>query len=94
MRYDKRKTGFKGLCLTENVLINNVQLKENDRLEPSETLPDVGAIFDDIDKFPIDVTFWRSSLETLTRHRNPIFDQEIGITPQRSLTADVLHAFF
>lgn len=93
LRYDKRVNGSKGRTLTHDVLINTVQLKRDDRLEPSDTLPDV-ADCDRITTFPTVIIFWRSDAETLARHRNPMFDPEYGVTPARSLTVDVLHAFF
>ena len=93
LRYDKRDHGSHGRCLTRNIQINGKQLLENDRLEPSDELFDVGAL-NQIMNFPINIIFWRSTEDTLTRHRNPLFDRSIGITPKRSLTVDVLHAFF
>ena len=73
--------------------INGRQLRRNDRLEPSRAFPDVGKL-DCVDSFPLEIVFWRPSQETLTRHRNPLFDREIGITPKQSLVADLLHTFF
>ena len=93
LRYDKRTDGFKGRCLTRDITLNGTVLKANDRLEPSDTLTDIGA-FGDISDFPTRVVFWRSSDESMTRHRNPFFDPDFGITPRRTLTVDVLHAFF
>jgi hypothetical protein len=93
LRYDKRKDGARGRALTHDVLVNGTELKLNDRLEPSETLPDIGAV-EHIEDFPCTIIFWRAAQETMTRHRNPIFDREIGVTPARTLTIDVLHAFF
>ena len=94
LRYDKRtKDSSAGRTLMQAIVVNTVHLKLGDRLEPSYTLPDVGAL-EEISTFPTTIVFWRRSVETLTRHRNPVFDPEIGITPARSLTVDVLHAFF
>ena len=93
LRYDKRKTGARGRALTRDVLVNGVNLRSNDRLEPSKQLPDVGGL-DGITNFPLEVIFWRSSDSTLSRHRNPIFDPELGVTPKKSLVVDVLHAVF
>ena len=93
LRYDKRTDGSRGRALTRDVQIRGVELRVGDRLEPSESLNDVGALVS-ISEFPTTIMFWRKSDETLTRHRNPIFDREIGILPNRTLTVDVLHGFF
>ena len=93
LRYDKRDKGSLGRTLTRHVLVNGIRLKLGDRLEPSYSLPDIGAL-EEIVVFPKTIVFWRRSEENMTRHRNPIFDKELGVTPSRSLTVDVLHAFF
>lgn len=36
--------------------------------------------------------FWRQSAETLARHRNPIFDEALGLAPEKTLCIDILHA--
>jgi hypothetical protein len=93
LRYDKRDRGSCGRALTQDLVVNTVQLLANDRLEPSDTLPDVGDLHL-IQTFPANITFWRRSNQTLTNHRNPLFDRELGVTPRRSLTVDLLHAVF
>jgi hypothetical protein len=40
------------------------------------------------------VLFWLVSSETLARHRNPLFDITLGITPWRVLNADLLHCLY
>jgi hypothetical protein len=56
---------------------------------------DVGPGFDNLDcSTAVEIVFWRPSEEFATRHRNPIFDVSIGISPQSSLTVDLLHALF
>ena len=92
LRYDKRTQGNQGRCLTRDVNVNGVSLKVGDRLEPSEKLPDVGSL-EDL-RTPSEIIFWRKDRETLTRHRNPIFDLEIGLTPRSIMVVDLLHAFF
>ena len=37
---------------------------------------------------------WRPSEESLARHRNPLFNDELGLLPQRSLVADTLHCLY
>jgi hypothetical protein len=54
------------------------------------TVSDVGD-FEAIDIFPSPLCCWRFSNECIARHRNPNFSRELGITPSKSLTVDVLH---
>ena len=61
-------------CLTRDVKVNNVSLRSGDRLE--QNLPDIGLL-EDLE-LPSEIIFWRCSRETLTRHRNPIFDLGLG----------------
>jgi hypothetical protein len=93
LKYDKRKQGARGRALVRSIVVNGVFLKTNDRLEPSVELPDIGEL-ENLARFPISIIFWRSQDETLTRHRNPLFDADLGVTPKKSLVVDVLHAFF
>ena len=60
--------------------IPELGLAEDDRLEPSPDVRDVG-LFEDLTP-PFTVTFWRCSLDTITRHRNPLFSDAVGITPR------------
>ena len=90
LRYDKRlQGGSKGRALTEAV--PGLPLMAGDRLEPSHSLPDVGR-FDTLSHadLPKRVCFWRVAEETVCHHRNPLFDEAIGIT-MASITVDVLH---
>ena len=66
-------------------------LKENDRLEPSATLRDVGK-FDIIctTDLPLLVTFWRG-VQQRVKFRNPLFDEALGVVPDRC-GVDALHA--
>jgi hypothetical protein len=70
--------------------IAELELKANDRLEPTETLPDIGLL-EDLE-VPAIVLFWRSSDESIARHRNPLLIAATGIIPYHNLTVDVLHA--
>ena len=91
LAYDKRSNGSHGLALLGDVALDGgVRLCVGDRLEPSKSLPDVNA-FLDLAVFPKQVTFWRPAAETLSRHRNPLF-QIVGVTPPRSLTVDWMHS--
>ena len=90
--YDKRGDGNHGLCLKHDAKLRSLGLTAGMRVEPTETLPDIGAFFV-INEFPFPVTFWNSSLETMTRHRNPLFQRRLGVS-LRSLTVDILHCFY
>ena len=92
LMYDKRQEGSHGRALVSPG-VPHLGLRQGDRLEPSPSLMDIGeATFDVLDVTePVWVVFWRPSAEYLTRHRNPIFDREIGVTPHRSMTIDMLH---
>ena len=81
----------KGVLLTIDMPVYG--LVKGDRLEPSIALFDVMA-FDSLDQFPHPVTFWRVSRETNAKHRNPIFDETIGVSVEDTLTVDSLHAVF
>ena len=65
-------------------------LLKGDRLEPIPTMIDIGG-FDGINMFPFSVCFWRRSLETVCRRRNPLFDERIGITIENVIAVDSLH---
>ena len=82
--YDKRDSGSRGRALRSDVPEAN--LLKNDRLEPTEFMPDI-ADFDLIDSFPAPVVFWRPSSESTTRRRCPLVCEELGISPQ-SLALD------
>ena len=84
LRYDKRKNGNRGRCLA--VDLPELQLQKGDRLEPSISTPDTGIGFDQmpVESFPLEVKFWRVSLESITRHSNPLFQAERAATLIRS----------
>jgi len=64
-------------------------LRKNDRLEPSPHMPNTFEF--DTKTPPFWALFWRTSVETQTRHRNPFFDIDIGVTIEASLAIDFLH---
>ena len=88
---DKRADGNKGRCLSADV--PSLGLRRGDRLEPSVAVMDVFAL-ERIVSFPFPIVFWRSSMETVCRHRNPIFIRELGLSPYKVLTIDLLHCLF
>ena len=85
--YDKRVHGNRGRTIIQDM--PSLNLMKGDRLEPSTVLIDIGDSFDDIE-WPKTFTFWRMSDDTVTHHRNPIFDETIGCSPQ-SMAPDWLH---
>ena len=87
--YDRRADGSHGRTLLRDV--PELGLLARDRLEPSPELHDVG-LFELLTHFPRRVLWWRPSLETLSRHANPMFAQELGTDPSRCLVIDALHA--
>jgi hypothetical protein len=90
LKYDKRAGGNHGRTLCEDML--DLDLSMHDRLEPSEACPDVGA-FGELD-LPFTAIFWKCSEEFMTKHKNPIFDDSLGLSPKRCLTIDSLHALY
>jgi hypothetical protein len=88
LRPDKRQHGARGLALVGPV--PELNLLTDDRLEPSPSLPDVDGLA--AAELPIEVIFWRKANDTLTRHRNPLFCDALGLSPRRNLTVDELHA--
>ena len=77
--YDKSKSGNRGRCLYCSV--EKFKLREGDRLEPSSSLPDVGALEEA--RLPLEVTFWRKSEETLCRHRNMLWQDSYGMSIEK-----------
>ena len=66
-----------------------IQLQKGDRLGPSGSLPDVGAL-EKVDNFPLEVAFWRSDKQAMTHHRNPIFRKDMGIG-MKLFAVDIMH---
>ena len=90
---DKRPSGSLGRALLRIIFVGGKQLLKGDRLEPCAAVPTIKQLVS-VTMFPIvGITLWRRSAEVMSRHRNPIFDASIGITPHRSLTVDTLHGF-
>jgi len=89
LAYDKRSGTSASHGRALEIDLPEVGLCKGDRLEPSTHCPDVGAGFDAA--CPQSVTFWRPRAETLTHHRNPLFDEATGITPDRVIVVDWLH---
>ena len=84
--YDTRQKGVFGRALA--AAIPEHGLLKHDRLEPCPECPDIGDGFDRV--APARMVFWRTSAQTVTRHRNPIFNRATGITPS-TMMFDYLH---
>ena len=93
LSYDKRSSAgsSKGLALMRPV--PELGLAAGDRIEPTQRVPDVSTIFH-VKAFPAPIHFWRPSSETMTRHRNPLYDAELGVAPETHNTVDALHSVF
>ena len=89
LAYDNRASGCHGRCLLED--IPELNLKTDDRLEPSRELPNVGSFDDLVPKLPVRVTVWRQSEQTIAKHRNPMFSKTLGVTLPQTVTVDILH---
>jgi len=88
LSYDTRTYGSLGRAL--DVPLPDLHLRKGDRLEPTVELGHTAAIDND-NICPIELVFWRRSQETSVRHRNPVFIEELGLTPSLSLASDWLH---
>jgi hypothetical protein len=90
LRYDKRQDGKRGRVLIRDVPA--LGLRQHDRLEPCPGLPDIGA-FPDVPT-PCTIVFWRVTNESYARHRNPMLADDLGLSPSKALTVDLLHCFY
>lgn len=87
--YDAKPQGSRGRALKKEY--RPLQLKAGDRLEANSALRDVAEF--ELLALPATVLFWRPSLETLARHRNPLFAPGSGLSIS-SLTVDTLHCLY
>jgi hypothetical protein len=87
LAYDKRKQGARGRTIQTDMPMHS--LLKHDRLEPTIVYPDIAAV-DSCTVFPIVLTFWRQSSETLCTHRCGLFSRRSGLLPE-SLCVDELH---
>jgi hypothetical protein len=89
LAYDRRRHGANGRALYRVTdTLSAIGLRAGDRLEPCETLQDVG-LFESM-ALPARVLFWRQLAESICRHRCLLLDPNIGITAARSLALDLL----
>ena len=91
LQYDKRQHGNRGLCLTQH--FDGLGLRKGDRLEATPTMQNVAEFFL-ITAFPTTATFWRRGLEDIVLRRFPMWDEALGITPNRVIAFDIMHSLF
>ena len=89
--YDKGNKLSPGRVLKNG--IPSLGLKKGDRLELCERLQNLDN-FDVIGRFPTEILFWRKENEVSTKRRNPLFNRATGVTPQKTMTSDLLHAMY
>jgi len=88
--YDKGKGSAASRGRALKVDLPSLGLCKKDRLEPSRYLMDVGDL-DALNMYPIVISFWRRSAETMARHRCPLIMPHLGLTLDRCLGVDSLH---
>ena len=77
--FDKRSSdpGVHGLSIKPPGL-PDFNLSAGLRIEPSEALLDVGALFNLLPSYPLTITLWDTSKESIAKRQCPIFDMELG----------------
>ena len=84
-----------GRILARNV--PRLLLEAGDRLEPSVELVDTGKLR--VAHLPLRLTFWRRHMQSRActdrvLHRNPLFAEKVGRSPQLVLRIDTLHGLY
>ena len=91
LRSDHRGGGSQGLTMTAS-LAHGVLLK-GDRVEPVDG--GVGDWQQLYEESPLTkLCFWRVKKETMTKHRNPLFDSAIGTDIWNIMAVDCMHTWF
>ena len=85
LQKDYSKNGARGIALSSD--IPELGLRRGDRLEPSLENPCLESLLNSEFK-PGNLVFWRRSEETTCRRRNPLWNSELGITPQLFILID------
>ena len=94
LKWTKNKNHIGGLVCYRAVKINGTEVRPGDRLEPSASLGDIGALTDI--PCPNKVVLWRPNFRSgkmcdpLSR-RCPIFSTRLGTSPSANLAVDGLH---
>ena len=87
--YDKTKKGGLGLCMPVEFDGVVPSLLKGDSVEPHPGMIDHANIWKLV-LFQTHVSFWRRSFEASTMHRNPLYDDNIGVHSQVK-SIDTLH---
>lgn len=95
--FDRKKNG-RGRIMSAPLVVGGQALMSGDRLDPSEQLTDVMLL--DEQPLPIVATFWRARSDFAGRitdpvmHRNPLFADDLGTSPQAIVAVDSLHSVY
>ena len=87
----------RGCQIASPIVIDTIELKKGDRLQPQKGLLDYADLASKVP--PFDVTLWRASfLKTsctdAVHFRCPLFCQQLGTNPVRTLAIDSLHSIY
>eukprot|EP00959_Pyramimonas_sp_CCMP1952_P472633 9500350-Pyramimonas_sp.AAC.3 len=98
LAFVKGGKGVRGRLAIGSAVVNGVEIREGDRLEPSEYLVDTFQL--ETTELPVWVTLWRPRLSHDKKvmdpvvHRCPLFTAELSCSPVRSLAIDSLRCFY
>ena len=91
LQYDNRSTAESGRGRVLGEDLPELRLLRGDRLEPHAGMMDISK-FDELEPGPnCRVLFWRRSLETAVRRRNPLYSDVTRIHPNLVFVEDWLH---
>ena len=90
-----RVRGSKSRGRMLRVCFDALGLEVGDRFEPSEGMPDWATLYALTSLPPggVRLMFWREANASRARHRNPLYNPRLGLTPQRML-GDTLHVLY
>ena len=94
--YDKRKSGYRGRALRNDVHIGDIKLQAGDRLEPSHELLNIANL--EVLPLPLNVVFWRRHMHRRrvtdrVLHRNPLLSHPL-MDCADVLMLDTLHTIY
>ena len=84
---DARNDGSHGRSMITDM--PELALLKGDRLEPSQEVIDTHAF--ELLPLPVTLVFWRVKSQQMTYHRNPIFDEDLGVSLDDTAALDWLH---
>ena len=95
VRWCKPTKGIGGRSVFRDFRVNNIDLKQGDRIEPSLEVPDIGQVQNL--KVPSTLALWRARTSYDNKvidsvsHRCPIFSGALHCNPVSALAVDALH---